>query len=76
MFGVFADGIRYDPMRLPCGGTAYFDEGGGGYGHRCEDCGAVVGSIGQPQHCKDEMTKWKNWAKLGGKDWDYFEEKE
>lgn len=59
------------PIHLPCGGIAYFDEGGGGYGHRCEHCGAVVGSIGQPRHCKDEAQKYENWVKLGGKGWDY-----
>ena len=64
-----------DPMRLPCGGTAYFDESSG-ISYRCKDCMAVVGSIGQPQHCKDEMKKYENWAKLGGKDWDYFAEAE
>ncbi len=59
-----------DGMVLPCGGTAYFDTSSG-ISYRCE-CGAVVGSIGMPQQCKDEMIKWENWAKLGGKDWDYF----
>ena len=58
------------PMRLPCGGLAYFDTSSG-ISYRCE-CGAVVGSIGMPQTCKEEMTKWENWAKLGGNDWDYF----
>lgn len=62
-----------DVMRLPCGGTAYFDTSSG-ISYRCE-CGAVVGSVGMPQQCKDEMIKWENWAKLGGTDWDYFLEK-
>ncbi len=62
-------------MKLPCGGWAYLDHSGG-ISYRCEDCGAVVGSIGQPKACKDEMIKWENWAKLGGKDWDYFAEAE
>ena len=35
---------------------------------------AVVGSIGQPKSCKDIAEKYENWAKLGGKDWDYFKE--
>lgn len=64
-----------DPMRLPCGGTAFFDEGAG-YGYRCWDCMAVVGSIGQPQHCKDEAKKYEVWERLGGKGWDYFKEEE
>lgn len=62
-----------DVMRLPCGGTAYFDESSG-ISYRCEDCMAVVGSIGMPQSCKDEMTKYENWETLGGKGWDYFAE--
>ena len=63
---------QYDPMRLPCGGTAYFDESSG-ISYRCE-CGAVVGSIGMPQECKHEMDKWDLMKKLGGKGWDYLEE--
>lgn len=62
-------------MRLPCGGVASWDESSG-ISYRCEDCGAVVGSIGMPKSCKDEAEKWDNWEKLGGKAWDYFEEKE
>jgi hypothetical protein len=61
---------KLDPMYLPCGGEAYFDEGAG-YGHRCWTCMAVVGSIGQSQQCKDEEQKYLNWQKLGGKGWDY-----
>lgn len=63
-----------DPMCLPCGGIAYWDESSG-ISYRCE-CGAVVGSIGMPQSCKDEAAKWENWEKLGGKGWDYFAEYE
>lgn len=59
------------PMLLPCGGTAYFDESSG-IGYRCEDCMAVVGSIGQPQHCKEQAQKYKNWERLGGQGWDYI----
>ena len=61
----------FDPMRLPCGGVAGWDESSG-ISYRCEDCGAVVGSIGQPQRCKDEMKKWDAWEALGGQGWDYF----
>lgn len=67
--------MKQDAMRLPCGGTAYFDESSG-ISYRCEDCMAVVGSIGMPRKCDNEMKKWHNWALLGGKAWDYFEEKE
>lgn len=59
-----------DVMRLPCGGTASWDESSG-ISYRCE-CGAVVGSVGMPQACRDEMEKWEAWAELGGEDWDYF----
>lgn len=58
------------PMYLPCGGTAYFDFSSG-ISYRCEHCGAVVGSIGQPDYCKGEAKKYENWEKLGGKGWDY-----
>lgn len=58
------------PLHLPCGGTAYFDHDSG-ISYRCEHCGAVVGSIGQPQHCKDEAAKYENWEKIGGKKWNY-----
>ncbi len=66
---------QLDPMRLPCGGTAYFDESSG-ISYRCEDCMAVVGSIGMPQSCKDEAKKWEVWEALGGKGWDYLAEAE
>lgn len=61
--------IKWPPMFLPCGGTAYFDESSG-ISHRCE-CGAVVGSVGMPKLCRDEKEKYENWQKLGGKGWDY-----
>lgn len=57
-------------MRLPCGGAAYFDESSG-IGYRCDTCNAVVGSIGQPQVCREISDQYKFWKKLGGKDWDY-----
>ena len=67
---VIAEGVRYDPMYLPCGGTAYFDESSG-ISYRCE-CGAVVGSIGMPGSCQEEAKKWKVIEALGGKGWDYY----
>jgi hypothetical protein len=60
-----------DVMKLPCGGKALFD---GDYSYRCMMCMAVVGSIGQPQHCKDIAQKYDNWEALGGKGWDYLAE--
>ena len=60
----------YPTMHLPCGGTANFDWSSG-ISYRCEDCGSVVGSIGQPQSCKDVDQFWKGWKELGGNGWDY-----
>jgi hypothetical protein len=62
---------NWEFMDLPCGGKAGFDHGAG-YGYRCLDCMAVVGSIGQPKHCQEEAEKYRNWEKLGGKGWEYF----
>ena len=55
-------------LKLPCGGIAEFD---GDFSYRCWSCMAVVGSIGQPQSCKDLAKKYENWQALGGKGWDY-----
>lgn len=60
----------YDPIRLPCGGVAYFDEGSG-CSHRCEMCNATVRSIGMPKRCKEAQEKQDMWEKLGGKKWNY-----
>jgi hypothetical protein len=57
-------------MHLPCGGVAYFDRESC-ISYRCETCFAVVGSVGQPQRCKDQATFWDNWEEMGGKGWDY-----
>jgi hypothetical protein len=58
-------------MHMPCGSIAQFASEAG-YGYRCQDCMAIIGSIGQPRSCKEEQEKYRNWAKLGGKDWEYF----
>lgn len=63
-----------DPIKLPCGGRAWFDHGSG-ISYRCE-CGATVGSIGMPQHCKEEAEKWDMIKALGGEGWDYLAENE
>lgn len=39
-------------IELLCGSTASFDDGSG-CAHRCDNCGAVVGSVGMPRRCKD-----------------------
>jgi hypothetical protein len=62
--------LSFKPMHLPCGGTAYFDESSG-ISYRCETCYAVVGSIGQPESCKNEADKWDAWEGIGGKGWNY-----
>jgi hypothetical protein len=41
-----------ETIKLECGATAHFDHGSG-YGYRCEECMAVVGSIAQPKRCVD-----------------------
>jgi len=67
----YVDGVRYEKLHLPCGGTARFDEASG-ISYRCEDCMAVVGSIGQPEHCKNVAQKYEILARLGSKiKWDY-----
>lgn len=55
---------------MPCGSRATFDDASG-MSYRCDHCWAVIGSIGQPQQCKDEAEKYRNWQKMGGKGWDY-----
>lgn len=72
---VYQENIKNLPdIYLPCGATAKFDESSG-ISYRCETCMAVVGSIGQPQSCKDEALKYDNWKKLGGVGWDYIDGK-
>jgi hypothetical protein len=58
------------PMYLPCGGVAYFDQDSG-ISYRCETCFAVVGSMGQPRSCREEVKKYDAWKELGGQGWDY-----
>jgi hypothetical protein len=55
-------------IKIPCGATAAFDYDSG-ISYRCENCFAVVGSIGQPQQCKDEAEKYELMKKLGGRGW-------
>lgn len=62
--------MSYGPMKLPCGGTAYFDHESG-ISYRCDTCFAVIGSIGQPRECVEEAKKYENWQALGGKGWEY-----
>lgn len=48
----FGDYVEYRLEPMNCGGTPVFDTGSG-CAYRCERCGAVIGSKGQPQRCKD-----------------------
>jgi hypothetical protein len=59
-------------IKLPCGSIASFDESSG-ISYRCEYCGSVVGSIGQPRECKEEARKYDLIKALGGKGWEYYE---
>lgn len=69
---VDSGGVVFKPISLPCGGTAFLDHNSG-IGYRCEDCGCMVGSIGQPKECVEERNKWDQWKALGGKGWDYYD---
>jgi len=57
-------------IKLPCGSIAEFD---GNFSYRCWTCMAVVGSIGQPQECREEKNKYDLMKALGGKGWEYHE---
>ena len=50
---------------LPCGNRATFDSDSG-ISYRCDQCWAVVGSIGQPEECKQEAKKYDVLKALGG----------
>lgn len=64
---------HFKALRLPCGGTAYFDHGSG-CSHRCGTCMSTVGSVGMPRECKNEMDKYdKVLPALGSKiRWDFY----
>lgn len=57
-------------IRIPCGAIAAFDESSG-ISYRCEECMAVVGSIGQPRRCREEADKYDLMKALGGQGWNY-----
>lgn len=42
--------------KMPCGGTPHFDEASG-YAYRCDVCFAVIGSVSQPNRCKELNKK-------------------
>ena len=57
-------------IRIPCGAVASFDESSG-ISYRCEFCGSVVGSIGQPKECKEKAQEYDLMKALGGEGWNY-----
>lgn len=38
--------------KMACGGTPVFDHDSG-YAYRCDQCFAVIGSVGQPSQCTE-----------------------
>ncbi len=69
---IACDGSRVPAVleRMPCGGVPLFDHDSG-CAYRCDTCYAVIGSIGQPQHCidinEDEANRKIEWDMLAGK---------
>lgn len=59
-------------IKIPCGAIACFDESSG-IAYRCEYCFAVIGSMGQPDWCKEKAREYDLMEKLGGKGWRYDE---
>jgi len=55
---------------MPCGGVPTFDHESSCYSYRCDQCFAVVGSVGMPGHCKElwdnEIKEKEVFEKLGG----------
>lgn len=72
--GVYVDGEYInvpETIHLPCGAQAHFCYEAG-FGHRCEDCMAVVGSVAQPKHCVEADNKYTVLKALGSNaEWDY-----
>jgi hypothetical protein len=61
----------HNTIHLPCGASATFCYEAG-FGHRCNNCWAVVGSIGQPRECVEATNKYKVLKMLGSNVvWDY-----
>ena len=68
---VYADGVQYRTMHLPCGGVAQFDHSSN-TSYRCEHCMTVVGSVGWPRACRSEIAKYDVLKQLGSNvKWDY-----
>jgi hypothetical protein len=59
----------HDSIELPCGSYATWDEGSG-IAYRCDWCGAIVGSIGQPTECVEKAKRWEANKILGGQSWE------
>ena len=54
------------PIELLCGSSASFDVSSE-YAHRCDNCGAVVGSVGMPSRCKELYDMEEVVARLNGR---------
>lgn len=63
--------MNFEPMYLPCGGTAFFDEDQKINNWRCSRCNAVVGSSAQSKDCIEQAKKYELMKVLGGSGWDY-----
>lgn len=61
---------EYEPLLLPCGSVAEFDEGSG-CSHRCWTCMATLGSVAMPDRCREEILKWEAYEKQKLWKWDY-----
>lgn len=57
-------------LKMPCGSFAIFDTESSTYGYRCQTCFSIVGSIGEPSHCKEIMNKYDTLRHFGYV-WDY-----
>lgn len=56
MHGIYVD-QKLAPM--PCGGTPVWDSPSE-MGYRCENCGAMIGSVGQPRSCVEKNQEADN----------------
>ena len=55
-----------ETITLACGNVARHNDGPNSYGARCNNCGAIVGSVGMPRHCKTLLDMENVIKKLKG----------
>jgi hypothetical protein len=64
---LFDDFANYLDIKLDCGNKASFDHSSG-IAHRCNHCGAVIGSVSEPKRCRalreHRESKEKMWKEL------------